>query len=69
MLKELDRGALSCLDDRRLLLYFQKHAKYYSNNPKDSQYSIRLESKSLFSHDTADLRDKFFIAVRKYNVS
>src|SRR4051812_32010704 len=54
------------LDDERLLQYFMRYSGYRPDSPhKDTRYSIRLGSKSLFAEDTAVLRETFFSEVRQ----
>ena len=60
-----DKDQLKRLSDKKLLDYFLNHTRYFKDNPADSVYAIRLGSRSLFAADTAELRDKFFEAVKK----
>lgn len=54
---------LAKLDDKRLLEYFIRHARYLDDIPLQC-YAIRLGTVSIYDNDTAALRDKFFNAVR-----
>ena len=52
------------MSDAELLEYFMENSRYRAESPEP--YSIRFGSRSLFSTDTADLREKFFRAVRDF---
>jgi len=60
---------LAEMTDEQLQKYFEDHARYFRENPPDSQYAIRLGASSLFSHDTLDLREQFIATVRDYAAS
>lgn len=57
---------LAAMTDDELDAYFEEHAGFFPRMPEDSQYSIRLGSRALFSEDTADLKAKFLEAVRSW---
>jgi len=42
--------------------YFEDYARYFKDSPK-TPYAIRVGSKTLFSHDTYDLKQKFLAFV------
>ena len=54
------------MTDEHLFAYFCENARYYKEAPPKTKYSIQVAAsgRALFSHDTADLREKFFAAVR-----
>ena len=56
---------LAKLSDSDLFDYFLENAEYSPDSPENSKYSICFGSRHLFSGDTAELKDKFFKAVRK----
>jgi hypothetical protein len=52
------------LDDDDLQKFFEKNARYRPTNPTDSQYSIHVAGRGLYSNDTRELRNRFFDMVR-----
>jgi len=49
---------VKALDREGRTQYFETHAQYFEDSP-DKPYAIRVGSRTLFSHDTHDLRIQF----------
>ncbi len=59
---------LNKLSYKELEGVFYDNGSYNPVAPENSKYSIRVGSKSLFSNDTNDLKDKFIHYVRNYSL-
>jgi len=57
-LPALPLEAVRIMDKHERTSYFETYARYSEDSPL-TPYAIRVGSKSLFSNDTADLRQKF----------
>lgn len=60
---------LKLLDKESLFEYFCDNARFDPTSPPSSCYAIRVGSKTLFSDDTANLRDKFEKLVKRKPVN
>lgn len=59
----LSPSELTKLDKEGLWMYFCQNARYTDSPDCRYQYAIRLGSKTIWSNDTYDLREKFVRAV------
>jgi len=57
-LRGLDLETVRKMDKSARTEYFETYAGYFEDSPNEP-YAIRVGSKTLFSSDTADLRQKF----------
>jgi hypothetical protein len=58
-LPALDLETVRKMDKAGRTGYFENYARYSEDSPCCLHYAIRVGSKTLFSEDTADLRQKF----------